>query len=87
MRESNDWRLTNQESYLKGVALEKRHYEPASKENDHDHCEFCSAKFMVAAMPDTIQKGYSTPNGYRWICVACFEDFADVFNWEVAHGA
>jgi hypothetical protein len=64
MRESNDWRLTNQESYLKGASLENRPYEPASQENDHDHCEFCFVKFTALAMPETRQEGYSTPDGY-----------------------
>jgi hypothetical protein len=86
MRELNDWRLTNQANYLKGATLEKRLYKPVSKENDHDHCEFCFAKFMSAAIPDTLQEGYSTTDGYRWICNACFNDFVDMFNWD-AHDA
>jgi Zn-finger protein len=81
MRESNDWRLTNQESYLKCASLENRPYEPASQENDHDHCEFCFVKFTALAMPETRQEGYSTPDGYRWICTACYTDFKDLFDW------
>ena len=84
MREPNDWRLTNQERHLKGVTLLKRSYEPASEDNDHDHCEFCCVKFMTAALPETIQVGYSTPNGYWWVCPTCYEDFADLFDWEVS---
>ena len=87
MRETNDWRLTNQESYLKGATLERRQYTPGSKENDHDHCEFCSAKFMVGAIPETLQDGYATPDGYRWICATCFKDFEGLFDWDVPHGA
>jgi len=41
MREANDWRLTNQATYLKGVALVRRSYTAAHEGNDHDHCEFC----------------------------------------------
>ncbi|MBW8469598.1 MAG: hypothetical protein K0M67_15140 [Thiobacillus sp.] len=84
MREPNDWRLTNQERYLKGVTLFKRSYEPASEENDHDHCEFCFAKFMTSALPETIQEGYATPDGHKWVCQNCFEDFVDLFKWEIA---
>ena len=86
MRETNDWRLTNQESYLKGATLERRQYAPVSKENDHDHCEFCSAKFMVGAIPETLQEGYAPPDGYRCICATCFTDFEDLFDWCVPHG-
>jgi len=46
MREPNDWRLMNQERYLKGVTLSWRAYVPANPTNDHDHCEFCQAKFL-----------------------------------------
>ncbi len=87
MREPNDWRLNNQESYLKGVVLTKRAYLPASVENDHDHCEFCGAKFMTVVLPDTLQLGYATDDGYRWVCVECLDDFSDMFEWEVIANA
>jgi len=66
MREPNDWRLTNQERYLKGATLVRRSYAPARAENDHDHCQFCFAKFMSAGVPDSLCEGYSTPDGYGW---------------------
>jgi SET domain-containing protein len=80
----DDWRLTNQERYLKGVALYRRQYEPANEENDHDHCEFCFTKFMRAAAPDALHDGYTTQDRYRWICHSCFDDFRDMFGWTVA---
>jgi hypothetical protein len=82
MRAPNDWRLTNQERYLKEATLVWRSYVPASPENDHDHCEFCFAKFMQN-YPDTLREGYSTPDQYRWVCKQCFDDFADLFKWKV----
>lgn len=84
MREPNDWRLTNQERFLKGVTLCWQQYVPASPTNDHDHCEFCLAKFMEQDKPETLREGYSTLDRYRWICKPCFEDFADLFQWKVA---
>lgn len=87
MRETNDWRLTNQERYLKGVVLVHRKYRPASSSNDHDHCEFCWAKFMLVDAPNVLHEGYSTPDGYRWICETCFNDFGDLFHWKVGHEA
>ena len=83
MREPKDWRLTNQERYLKGATLAWRPYVPASPKNDHDHCEFCFAKFMQQDYPDTLHEGYSTPDRYRWICKPCFDDFVDLFQWKV----
>jgi len=82
MREPNDWRLMNQERYLKGVVLVWQQYLPASPKNDHDHCAFCQAKFMQN-YPDTLREGYSTPDREHWICKQCFEDFVDLFIWKV----
>jgi len=87
MREPNDWRLTNQERYLKGATLIWRPYSPARAGNDHDHCEFCFAKFMTADAPDILREGYSTPDRYRWVYKTCFDDFADLFAWQVEAGA
>jgi hypothetical protein len=83
VREPNDWRLVNQLKYLKGVRLLWRRYAPSSPENDHDHCEFCWAKLMVDGKHDSLPEGYSTPDGYRWVCKPCFDDFFDMFDWKV----
>lgn len=80
---SNDWRLTNQENYLKSENLVWRSYAPSSVNNDHDHCEFCWVKFMASTGQDSLTEGYSTMDGYRWICKECFNDFKDMFNWQV----
>lgn len=79
----SDWRLTNQEKYLKGVTLTWRKYSAANPENDHDHCEFCWAKFMVVRGEDILDEGYSTEDGYRWICKSCVEDFKEQFDWKI----
>jgi hypothetical protein len=65
------------------VTLFWRPYVPAGVGNDHDHCEFCWAKFMVGGEPDTLAEGYTTTDGYRWICKTCFDDFVDLFGWLV----
>ncbi len=81
MVDENDWRLTGQEKYLKGVTLYWREYTRWSESWEHDHCEFCWAKFMVEDYPDVLHEGYTTEDNYRWICKKCFEDFKDIFNW------
>jgi len=43
---SDDWRLTNQESYLARVALVRKRYRAKSEQSEHEHCSFCWAKFM-----------------------------------------
>jgi Family of unknown function (DUF6188) len=81
-----DWRLQGQERYLKRATLVRRAYRRYAKNPywDHDHCEFCSAKFTVEALPDTLQEGYATLDDYHWVCPTCFEDFKDLFAWTVS---
>src|SRR4051794_21017312 len=64
---------------------------------DHDHCDFCWAKFMDTsrfdeewrkARPDVLDAGYTPapPNpgfGNAWICPQCFEDFRERFAWTI----
>jgi len=81
--DDSDWRLQGQEAYLLGAALRRRRYAPPRADWDHDHCEFCSAKFMDADLPDALREGYATSDGYRWICDRCFEDFRARFGWSL----
>lgn len=83
MVDPNDWRLTGQEKYLKGVTLYRKRYVAPRPDWDHDHCEFCWAKFMVEDYPDVFHEGYSTLDEYRWICKGCFDDFKEMFEWRV----
>ena len=76
-----DWRLQNQESYLKGVTLYRETYKPYRRGWDHDHCEFCGRKFAVEG--GDFSEGYTTEDRYHWVCVGCYEDFKQQFNWKV----
>ena len=78
---SDDWRRQGQERFLKGVKLKEKNYRPYSLEWDHDHCEFCGAKF--SAQKEDLKKGYSTKDNYYWICNLCFNDFKDEFCWSI----
>ena len=82
---TNHWRRQGQEKYLKGVTLVRRSYVRYAQNPDwdHDHCEFCYAKFMVEDHPGVLHDGYATLDDYRWICDQCFEDFRDEFEWKV----
>lgn len=76
----NDWRLQGQEKYLMESNLVFRKYKKYSEEWQHDHCEFCSLKFSENPKFGAI-KGYSTLDGYRWVCSSCFHDFKERFKW------
>ncbi len=76
-----DSRLAGQERFLKGKTLLFRPYTPPRPGWDHDHCAFCWAKFMQSGGPETLQEGYVTEDRQHWICVRCFADFRDQFEW------
>ena len=78
----DDWRKQGQEKFLAGLELYLRNYTPYREGWEHDHCEFCGNKFSLDL--DDLQVGYSTQDGYHWICVPCFEDFKNEFNWVVS---
>ncbi len=79
----DDWRLNGQEQDLLGVTLIRRAYRRYrdNPEWDHDHCQFCWAKFMVDDEPGVLHEGYSTEDEYRWVCETCVADFKDRFRW------
>ena len=87
MPELDDWRRQGQERYLKGVKLAWKRYAPYREGWDHNHCEFCGAKFMGSGGPDIVKEGYATEDEYRWICKQCFEDFKDEFKWILTDNA
>jgi hypothetical protein len=78
----DDWRRQGQDRYLTGVRLFAREYRPYRPQWEHDHCEFCGAKFSLNE-PD-LRSGYSTEDGYRWVSNDCFTNFKDEFNWQVS---
>jgi hypothetical protein len=82
MREPNDSRLTNQLSYLSGAELSWRKYKAPRAEWDHDHCEFCWAKFAETEGPEILHEGFATAED-KWVCSTCFEDFRDLFAWQL----
>ncbi|HUP38532.1 MAG TPA: hypothetical protein VM115_00320 [Vicinamibacterales bacterium] len=81
----DDWRLTGQEAYLTGVTLSRQRWQQPRADWDHDHCEFCWAKFMLGSNPEEeyLHEGWTTEDRYRWICDDCFRDFRQRFGWQV----
>ena len=77
----DDWRRQGQERYLSGARLIRQPYRPYRQGWDHDHCEFCGAKFSLDK--SDLKEGYSTEDGYHWICTRCFQDFKEELGWRV----
>jgi hypothetical protein len=78
-----DWRLQGQEHHLQGVTLVHSQGRETRPGWDHDHGEFCGAKFASEAIPDALHEGWTTLDRYRWICSTCFTDFFERFGWKV----
>ena len=79
-----DWRLMGQEKYLKNkkiIAVLPNEYAKTRSDGDfwHEHCEFCTEKILKS----TKEKCYCTTDYYRWICPTCFNDFKEMFGWEL----
>jgi len=81
MIEENDWRLTNQESYLKNKLLIAKNYKDRITNTDHDHCEFCLERFSEDI--SDLNFGYSTEDNYYWICDECYNDFKNKLGWKL----
>lgn len=83
MVEKNDWRLMGQEDFLMNAKVCRKRYKAPSPRWDHDHCVFCTDKFMDR--DGYLREGYCTLNcdGTFWICDECFEDFKEMFHFEL----
>ena len=80
--QEDDWRLQGQERYLQGALLRKQPYQPYRKDWDHDHCEFCGAKLCLDSAV-CLTEGYCTEDQYHWICEPCFNDFREMFQFQL----
>ena len=80
--DNNDWRLRTPKDYLLGATLYWRAWRESQPGWDHDHCEFCWAKFTDREdVKDVLREGYTTADEYWWICSACARDFAERFQF------
>jgi hypothetical protein len=91
MVSKDDWRRMGQERFLKGGKFRWQRYVGPGPAWDHDHCEFCFAKFMDRDEADLLREGWATPyfgseSSFRWVCPQCFDDFKEEFEFDVAQG-
>lgn len=83
-----------------GTAFVLKPYRRYSDSWDHDHCEFCMARFIEPGTEaewegDThvqVTRGYAIteehPKGadYYWVCKPCFDQFAAEYGFRVVPG-
>jgi hypothetical protein len=72
-----------QESYLLGKQLIYKQWIQYQENWDHDHCEFCMAKF--SNYKDALHSGYCTMDERQWICEDCYNDFKEFFQWRTVN--
>ena len=83
MVDKNDWRLTNQEEYLYDAKVKRGEFKAAEQRLDHCHCAFCWDKF--SEYEGDLRNGYRTNDGRYWICEECYNDFKEMFRFELEH--
>jgi len=83
MIEKNDWRLQGDEECWKNERFFHKKYTPYHENWEHDHCAFCSVK--ISEYEDDLHEGYCTLDQYHWVCSECFEDFKEMFCWQVVN--
>ena len=81
MNKKADHRLTNQKNFLHGKAMQPLRYECSAEADAHDHCAFCC--ITISASEGDLQQGYCTLDEAYWVCTTCFEDFKEMFAWEL----
>jgi len=81
--DKNDWRYIGQDDYLMSVSLQFSPYTRWSETWDHDHCTFCTDGF--SEYEGDLHEGYCTLDKKHWICEKCFNDFKDMFKWQVVN--
>jgi hypothetical protein len=81
MIDKSDWRLMGQERFLLKKQLLYTQWRQIQEHWDHDHCVFCTTKF--SNYDTDFHIGYCTKDKHHWICETCFEDFKEMFQWEV----
>ncbi|GAB3396912.1 hypothetical protein GCM10027568_31990 [Humibacter soli] len=80
-----DWRLTDQETYLEGRSLRFAGWTAYRPGWDHDHCEFCFAEISndSTGHAEYSEAWVTADDGYTWVCPQCFTDLRQRFHWVV----
>lgn len=74
----DDWRITDQEDYLMNAVFVKAKFSEKAK-REHEHCCFCWEKFSKI----DLNEGFCTSDCKYWVCENCFNDFREMFKFEL----
>ena len=74
-----DWRNMGQMEYL--FKKKFKYIKYSNNIGDHEHCVFCSEK--ISTMKEAQNEAYCTKNYKHFVCIQCFNDFKEIFEWEI----
>lgn len=83
--DNNDWRLSfgqTPEIYQQ-YQWSLKPWTSTDPNWDHDHCEFCFQKISNLKEEDSELEGWTDDEKNHWICKTCFEDFQDMYQWNL----
>jgi hypothetical protein len=80
-----DWRLSWGKDFIRDAVFRWEEYLAPSEAWDHDHCVFCTQRFMEVDCPGIERFGYVTDTEVEewWVCRRCFDDLREEFGWHV----
>ncbi len=83
----DDWRLTDQDTYLQGATLVWKPYRASSGASEHEHCVFCWAKFVDPIFSDAhaaMTREDSTIQREGYAALGTGPDKQDDYHWVCA---
>jgi hypothetical protein len=83
----DDWRVTNHGEYLQGATFVRKPYRVWSAEWEHDHCEFCHAKFIDPAFSEAhaaLASGDDTAQTEGYAALGTGPEGEDDYHWVCA---
>jgi len=86
MAEERDWRLdiAEEPSFFAKFTWKNTKWTQTRDNWNHDHCEFCGAEISDLSGKDIFNNGWTTEDEYYWVCDKCFNDFKDLYQWNLS---
>jgi hypothetical protein len=83
--DKDDWQLSfgKEPSFYSQCTWSLKKWTKTRSHWDHDHCEFCWQKISDMDSSDIQPEGWSDDEETYWVCKSCFEDFKEMYQWNV----
>jgi hypothetical protein len=83
--DKDDWRLNfgKEPSFYSQCKWSLKKWTRTRPHWDHDHCEFCWQKISDINRPNSTPEGWADDQEIYWVCKSCFEDFKEMYKWNL----